>query len=271
MFQNKVIVITGGSKGIGREIGRALAREGAHLALVARGIEALADTRRLIMEEYPGCRVEIFSCDITKPDEVETMVKTIAVSFGSIDGCVSNAGYSYPEYFDKTPIVEFERQIHTNYLGAIYLVKSCKPYLKPGSFVALTSSVLGYMGCYGYSSYGPSKFAVLGLAETLRQEFAFDEINVSVLCPPDTLTPGYKAENRTKPKETILLSKSMKAMEPEAVAENFLKGLKKGKFLIHCNVESEIVFRFKMMAPESYYKIVMGQLRKIKKPNFGMA
>ncbi|MBC7659572.1 MAG: SDR family NAD(P)-dependent oxidoreductase [Chitinophagaceae bacterium] len=267
MFKNKVIVITGASKGIGREMSRALAREGAQLALIARGVDALTDARLQILEESPDCKVEVFPCDITNAAMVAATVEAIAQTFGSIDGCISNAGYSYPQYFDQTPIVEFEKQIQTNYLGAVYLIKSCKPYLKPGSFIAVTSSVLGYMGCFGYSSYGPSKYALLGLAETLRQEFAFDKIQVSVLCPPDTLTPGYELENLTKPKETTLLSQGIKALEPEEVASIFLKGLRKGKFIINCNMESELIFRFKMMAPEAYYKVIMSQLKKIKKKN----
>ncbi|MBC7532604.1 MAG: SDR family oxidoreductase [Oligoflexus sp.] len=270
MFEKKTIIVTGASKGIGREISRALAREGANLALVARGVDALADTRLQILEEIPSCKVEIFPCDITDSERVRITVEAIVQSFGSIDACISNAGYSHPQYFDQTPIVEFEKQIQTNYLGAVYLLKFCKPHLKAGSFIAVTSSVLGYMGCFGYSSYGPSKYAVLGLAETLRQEFAFDKIQVSVLCPPDTLTPGYQLENVTKPKETLLLSEGMKALDPEEVAAIFLKGLKKGKFIINCNLESEVIFRFKLMAPEAYYKVIMSQLKKIKKDKLGM-
>lgn len=129
----------------------------------------------------------------------------------------------------------------------------------------MTASVLSYMGCFGYSSYSPSKFALMGLAETLRQEFAFDQIKVSVLCPPDTLMPGYEQENLSKPTETTLLSKNIKALNPEEVAAAFLKGLKKGKFIINCNLESESLFRLKLWAPELYYKVMMLQLKRIKR------
>ncbi len=264
MFAKKVIIITGASKGIGKVLSFALASEGADLALIARGVEDLRDTQLHLSEEFPGSRVEIFPCDVSKREEVEAAVQGVALKFGRIDGVLSNAGYSYPQYFDQTPVEEFEKQIQINYLGAVYLIKATKPYLKRGSFVGLTSSVLGYMGCYGYSSYSPSKHALIGFAESIRQEFSSQGIQVSVLCPPDTETPGYQLENQTKPLETKRLSESMKTLEPEEVVSAFLKDLEKGKFLIHCNLESELIFRFKQFAPETYFKIVMAQIKKFR-------
>ncbi len=264
MYSNKVIIVTGASKGIGRTLSLALAQEGAQLALLARGLEDLKDAALEIREEFPKARVEVFPCDVSRFAEVEQTIESIMQSFGRIDGLLSNAGYSYPQYFEATPIEEFEKQMQVNYFGAVYLIKAIKPFLTNGSFIGLTSSVLGYMGCYGYSSYSPSKHALIGLAESLRQEFHSQGIQVSVLCPPDTETPGYQLENQTKPKETHQLSESMKIMAPEDVVSVYLRELKKGKFLINCSLESELIFRLKQLAPESYFKLVMGLLKKIR-------
>lgn len=264
MFKDKVIVITGASKGIGLEIGRALAREGAHLALIARNESDLRRASSLMEQEGPKSHIEIFPCDVSRSDQVMAAIERVFSQFGRIDGLVSVAGYAYPQYFDQTPIAEFEKQIQTNYLGAVYLIKACRPYLKPGSFIALTSSVLGYMGCFGYSSYSPSKFAIIGLAESLRQELAFENISVSVLCPPDTLTPGFEEENKTKPREISILSKTVRAMKPEDVARVFLKKIIKREFIVNCNLDSWIIYRLKSCAPEIFHKIFMSKLKKAK-------
>ncbi len=265
MLKDKVIIVTGASKGIGKDIAKALASEGAHLALIARGEPNLLATAIDIRREHRKIKLETYSCDMSQASAVEETIKKIISDFGRLDGCISNAGYAHPQYFDQTPTEEFEKQMATNYMGAVYLVKACRPHLKSGSFIAMTASMLGYMGCFGYSSYSPTKFAIMGLAESLRQELSFDGIQVSVLCPPDTLTPGFDIENRTKPRETRALSEGMRTISSQVVATTFVLGLKKGKFLINCSLESELIYRLKHMLPEVYHKILMMQLKRIRK------
>lgn len=264
MFEDKVILVTGASKGIGREISKALANEGSHLALVARNIEELDSLKEELVQKHPGRKVTVHPCDITLYEQVCSMVSTVHKEHGRINGIVSNAGYSYPQYFDKTPVDEFEKQIQTNYLGAVYLIKASRPFLKAGSFISFTSSVLGYMGCFGYSSYSPTKHALIGLAESLRQELSHEGVQISVLCPPDTLTPGYETENLTKPLETKLLSEATKEMATSEVAQAFLAGLRKKQFIINCNFESRLMYRLKMWLPEFFHSMVMLQLKKIR-------
>jgi 3-dehydrosphinganine reductase len=88
------------------------------------------------------------------------------------------------------------------------------------------------MGIFGYASYGPSKFAVRGLAETLRAELRSDNIGVSIAYPPDTETPMLEEERKTAPPETQLICSLAKTWSADAVADCILRGVRRGTFAI---------------------------------------
>jgi short-subunit dehydrogenase len=90
-------------------------------------------------------------------------------------------------------------------------------------------------------------------------------IKVAVLCPPDTDTPGYEEENKTKPLETLAISASAKLMKAEDVARISLKMLEKGKFLLLTNTESKLTFLLKSFFPKLLYSIIQSDVRKIQK------
>jgi 3-dehydrosphinganine reductase len=98
--------------------------------------------------------------------------------------------------------------------------------------VVLVSSGAAFMGIFGYSSYGPSKFAVRGLAETLRAELRADNVGVFVAYPPDTETPMLEEEMKTAPAETRAICALAKTWTADAVAASILKGVKRGTFAI---------------------------------------
>lgn len=78
-------------------------------------------------------------------------------------------------------------------------ISTLLPHMRQrGGYIVNVSSVLGFMGVFGYSDYCPSKFAILGLSEVLKSELKRYGIGISVLCPPDTDTPGFQVENQTK-------------------------------------------------------------------------
>ena len=243
------IMVTGGSKGIGLAIARKFAAQGANLFLVARGMEALDEARVAIAQEFPEIQVEVFSCDVADFDSVASCAMAMVDSFGEIHGVMNNAGFAYPQYFDQIAPEEFRRIMEVDYLGSVYMTKAVLPHLRAGSFIAFTSSVAGYVGTFGYTSYCPAKFAQIGFAEALSQELLSRDIQVSVLCPPNTETPGYHVENKTKPFETDEMSNRASLMKAEEVARVFVRKLVRGKFLINVNLESEVIYRLKGALP----------------------
>ena len=100
------------------------------------------------------------------------------------------------------------------------------------------------MGIFGYASYGPSKFAVRGLAETLRAELRASNIGVSIAYPPDTETPMLDEENKTKPEETKLITGLAKSWSADAVAGCILRGIDGGKFAITPGATITLMYRW---------------------------
>lgn len=261
-FTGGTYVISGASRGIGRSIAVLLARRGASLLLVARDKKALALVQAECRKENPSGRIDIFSCDLTNRKAIETTCAAIRRKHPVLAGVINIAGYARPGYFHELPADEFDRAVKIDYLGAVHLTHGLHALVQTGGLIAFTSSVVGFMGVFGYSSYAGPKFALIGFAETLRQELDQRGIQVSVLCPPDTETPGYGEENKTKPMETQVLSEGAKLMTAEAVAKKFVNAVEKGKFVITCNFESAMVYRLHGIAPSLLFRILMGMIRK---------
>lgn len=262
-------VITGASKGIGRAFALALAPKVKALILLARDAKALKTVAAELVQLNPELVVQTHSVDLSDQKAIKKTTDAIRKAHRNIDGIVNNAGYARPGYFHELPADEFEKAMRVDYLGAVHLTRALHDLVPQGGLITFTSSVVGYMGVFGYSSYAGAKFALIGFAETLRQELARRQIQVSVLCPPDTETPGYAIENQTKPIETQALSAGAKLMTAEAVAAKFAKGIESGKFLINCNFDSALIYRLKSIWPSLVYRIMMGMVKKAQKNKSG--
>jgi len=126
------------------------------------------------------------------------------------------------------------------------------------------SSMLGYFGIMGYATYCPSKYAIVGLSEVLRHELKPYNINVSILYPADTDTPGLEKENQSKPDECKALSESAGLLSPEQISDALIKGILKGKYQI---LPGQAGFIYKMYRhlPGLVRKILDGDYKKIRK------
>ena len=229
-------MITGGSSGIGRALGRKLATAGYHLSLISRRRylldEAAEEMQRFALR--PDQRFETYAADVTDALQAETAVRAAIAQLGTPELVITSAGIAVPGYFEEIPAVTFERTMAVNYFGTFYVIRAALPAMrarKRGRIV-LMSSGAALMGLFGYAAYGPSKFAVRGLAETLRSELRADKIGVSVVYPPDTETPMLEEENKTKPEETKLITGVAKTWSAEAVADCIMRGIERGTFAI---------------------------------------
>ncbi len=269
IFQDRNILITGGSKGIGLAVARQFASLGANLFLIARGPEALEAAKIQITTEFPSANIGTHACDVADFDSVSQAVAAMREQQGEIHGLVNNAGFAIADYFEKIEPQSFRRLIEVNYLGAVFTTKAALPLMNRGAFVSFTSSVVGYIGAFGYTGYSAAKFALIGFAECLEQELLERGIQVSVLCPQDTDTPGLSIENESKPFETRELSKGAKQMSPEEVAKRFIEGLGQGRFLINVSRESKWIYRLKGLMPGITRRIMHRRVRKATKKGGG--
>jgi len=229
-------IITGGSSGIGRELGRRLAALGYSLSLIARRKERLDEAAAEIASHFknPAQRVFVCSADVSEADQAETAVQACIGKLGTPDLVVTSAGVAVPGYFSDTSLEAHERSMAVNYFGSLYVVRAALPAMRArrqGRIVFISSGA-GLMGLFGYTSYSPSKFALRGLAESLRAELSAENIGISIVYPPDTETPMLEEENKIKPEETKLITGVVKTWSVEAVADCIMRGISRGAFAI---------------------------------------
>jgi 3-dehydrosphinganine reductase len=229
-------LITGGSSGIGKAMAAKLAAQGYDVSLIARRDLLLADAAEEIRRHRKSTdqRVGTHSADVTDRAQAEKAVQAAIAEFGPPDMVVTSAGISEPGYFAELSADNFERSMAVNYLGTLYVVRAALPSMRVRrrGKVVLISSGAALMGIFGYASYGPAKFAVRGLAETLLAELRSDNIGVSIAYPPDTETPMLEAERKTMPPETRLICSLAKTWSADAVANFILQAVSRNRYAI---------------------------------------
>ncbi len=265
--QNKVVVISGGSSGIGYSTAKKLLEKGAVVCLLARDENNLRKAAESLRANNPSPSVQYYACDVSNYDQLKTVVEKIAEVNNGIDWVINNAGIGETGRFESQPVGIMQKVMNINYWGSAYLTLLSLPYLKKsgGAAVAFVSSVAGYVGLFGYTHYVPSKFALTGLAECLRMEFKDYNIPVTVIYPPDTATPMHEREKLTTLPECTALSANAKVVSPELVADKFVDGLMKGKFEIYCNGESKLIRILRGIAPGMLFSQVDGIVKKSRK------
>jgi short-subunit dehydrogenase len=184
----KSIVITGASSGIGRELARQLAEQGARLALAARSPEALEATRSECLAA--GTSAIAVATDVARQDDCRRLVSRAVEEFGTLDMLINNAGISMYSRFDEmTDLAVFQRLMDINLMGAVYCTHAALPFLKQtkGLLVAI-SSIQGKTGFPGSSAYSASKHAMQGFFDSLRIELFPTGVDVLVVSPGPVAT-----------------------------------------------------------------------------------
>ncbi len=235
-LRNKIAVICGGSKGIGKATAKEIVQLGGSVCVIARHMEPLdtaaREMRGLVREDSQF--VEVIACDATDMERLGPQLIDFVDRHGVPDYLINVVGYAKPRYVQDLSLADYRNAMDVNYYGQLVPIILLLPHFITArkGYIANVSSVLGFMGIMGYATYTPTKFAIVGLTEALRNELMPYGIKFSILFPPDTDTPGFEIENRTKPEETALMSKKVKLMTAEDVGEIFVEGLLKNRYFI---------------------------------------
>jgi 3-dehydrosphinganine reductase len=241
-------IITGGSSGIGKAVAKLLAGEGANISLIARDRHKLETAQQEIaaLTVSPEQQISIQTADVAKQDSIELAIQRAIAELGAPELLITSAGMAHPGYFAEIPLAVFEQTMAVNYFGSLYSIKAVLPAMKQRQRgrIVLISSGAGLIGLYGYTAYCPSKFALRGLAESLRGELKPQGIGITIVYPPDTDTPQLAAENKIKPPETKKITATANTWTAEAVAQKIIRGVNKGNFAIAPGVELTILNRF---------------------------
>jgi 3-dehydrosphinganine reductase len=256
-YFQKVVVITGGSSGIGLAVAKEFAKQKAQPVIIGRDPEKLNTAAKQI-EEIAGTpsSVMCLAADVSEKNQIAAAIDSAGEKFGRIDVLINNAGITGCGRFARQPPEQLEECLFTNYLGAVYASKAAWPWLKKsGGQLSFVSSVAGYLGLIGYSAYAPTKFALTGLAECLRMEGKDDGIRVSIIYPPDTDTPMLEYERKHGLPETLALSSHIKLKSADAVAVKYIRGLQKNKFEIYCDFNSRLLRWLKNNFPGLFHAV----------------
>jgi len=240
------VLVTGGSSGIGLEVARAALSRGAHLSIVARDAERLATAADALEDEVgDATRVAAEPADVTDPAQLERALGLLTAQLGPVDVLVANAGAAVPGHVEDLSLEDFRSQMELNYFGVLHSVRAVLASMmeRRRGHLVLVSSAAGVVGVYGYSAYSPTKFAVRGLAETLRAELRPFGIVVACALPPDTDTPGLARGNATKPAATARISESIKVRSPETVAAAIVRGIERDRLVITADGSTRLLAR----------------------------
>lgn len=230
------VFVVGGSAGIGLAAARRLVGAGAHVTIFARRAGPL-DEAMGVLEGARRDRAQRLASRVLDAADGLAVARTMDASVeadGLPDLLLNCAGAARPARFEDLAPDALDATLRANLHTCWHPIRALVPGMRARGrgWIVNTASLAGLIGVYGYVDYCAAKFGVVGLSEALRGELALDGVHVSVLCPPDTDTPGLAAENATKPPETAALSAGASLLSPDTVARALLAGLARGRFLI---------------------------------------
>ncbi len=219
MVKNKIAIVTGATRGIGKEIARALAQNGANVAFNYRTYN---DEIESFINELEGfdVRVLAFKCDVSKEEEVNEFIKEVKNRFERVDILVNNAGITKDGLIIRMSEKDFTDVLDVNLTGTFNMTKAASGVMvrqRSGKIINI-SSVVGVAGNAGQCNYSASKAGVIGFSKSVARELAGRNINVNVIAP------GYINTDMTKVlpekvKEEVLKTIPMKKIgEPKEIA-----------------------------------------------------
>ncbi|HRK54846.1 MAG TPA: SDR family oxidoreductase [Cyclobacteriaceae bacterium] len=190
-MKDKVIIITGGSSGIGKALASHFGLKGSRVLITGRVKEEL----EAAVAELSNKGIDIVGCqgDVSLRADNDRMVDLAISKFGKIDVLINNAGISMRALFQDMDLEVIRKIMDINFFGAVYATHSCLPHLikSKGTIVGI-SSIAGYRGLPGRTGYSSSKFALNGFLEALRTELIKTGVHVLIACP------GFTASNIRK-------------------------------------------------------------------------
>jgi 3-dehydrosphinganine reductase len=256
------VVVTGGSSGIGRAFVRRALDNAARVSVLALPDDDLADTAGELRAR--GAEFQAAGLDVTDAAAVADAVCRVEAAMGPCDVLLTCAGIARPGYFQDLDLDVFRRTMEVDYFGTLHPIRAVVPGMirrRAGSVVGI-SSTAGLVGVFGYTAYGPAKFAVRGLLEVLRVELRPYGVHVGCVCPPDTDTPQLAYENRFKPAETFAISGSIHPLTADEVAASIVDGMSHGRFLISPDWQTRLVARTAGLMRGTYFRYFDRRVRR---------
>jgi len=230
------VLVTGASEGIGKALVCELVKANANVVFTSRNVQKLkiAHDELVTYKISSEQTLSYVAFDVTDALATRDALLKIVRDFGVPDLVINCAGYAKPGYIENLQIEDFTGMVNLNLMGIVNVCHVLAPIFaqhKKGHIVN-TSSIAGFVAMFGYTAYCASKYAVIGFSEALRREMKPFGVTVSVLCPPNTQTPGFDRENLTKPPEVLKTEEKLVPVSAEFVAKKLLQAIPKKRFYI---------------------------------------
>lgn len=226
-FQDKVVVVTGGSTGIGKALVELLLHQGARVATCSRTFEKLYE----LQKKHAGKPLHVAAANVGSEAECATFIKSVLTTFGTIHILINNAGISMRALFREADLQTLHHLMDVNFWGTVYCTKfSLEQIIKNRGTIVGISSIAGYRGLPGRSGYSASKFAVNGFLESLRTELMAEEVNVLWVSPGFTSSNirNVALDKDAKPQKENPMDED-KMMSAAECAQHVLKAIEKRK------------------------------------------
>jgi NAD(P)-dependent dehydrogenase (short-subunit alcohol dehydrogenase family) len=255
-FKDKVVLITGGSRGLGLVLAREFAHEGARLVICARDEDELQRARTDL--ESRGAQVMTYPCDVTSRTDVLEMVAAIESAVGGVDVLVNNAGVIQMGPLEVMTHADFEKALNAHFWGPLNTIMAVLPRMrqkKSGRIVNI-SSIGGKVSVPHLVPYCASKFALVGLSRGMRTELLKDGIAVTTVCPGLMRTgsprnAGFKGKHR---EEYAWFSISdalpLLSVSAENAARQVVSGCRRGRAELVISVPAKLAVLFDTLLPE---------------------
>ena len=250
-MNKKVVWITGASSGIGKSLALKFAKEGWNVAISARRENLLKE----ISESNEN--IKSFPLDVTDKAKCKEVFNKIKEHFGNIDICFFSTGTWSPKEEKDIDVEQIENVFKVNFFGTLYCIKAVEEYFKDkkSGIITIVSSIAGYRGLPNTTGYGPSKSALISLAESLYFDFERHNVRVCLVSPGFIKTPMTDKNDFPMP-----MIKS-----PEFAADQMFKGLTKNRgFEIHFPKSFTSIMKILKVMPNGlYFKIIEKGMKKI--------
>jgi NAD(P)-dependent dehydrogenase (short-subunit alcohol dehydrogenase family) len=253
-YSGKEVLITGGASGIGRALALAFASKGASLLLVDVDRSGLESAAQAV--ESRGAEARCYITDVSISDEVARLHKEVSAEAGVPDILVNCAGVAETAAIEEAPLEDWAHVLGVNLWGSINTLHYFLPdmYIRGSGHVVNVASVAGLFSSAFQGLYVTSKFALVGLTETLRAEAAVHGVNVSTICPgfidtpmlDDVKTVGFAESDTSRLKRF--------APSPEKLAAKILRGIEKNKPLVIYPVSYKGIFWLKKLSQRLFDK-----------------
>lgn len=263
-MRDKVVLITGGTSGIGKALAFAFGREGAKVAISGRNQQNLDQTSQEL--SAAGIDNLAVNADVSVEEQCQRMVQETVQKYGRLDVLINNAGISMRALFEDLDLDVLRKVMDINFWGTVYSTKYALPYIKQakGSIVGI-SSIAGYRGLPARTGYSASKFAMHGFLETLRTELLFSGVHVLLACPGFTasnIRNTALAANGQQQGETPRAEEKM--MSAEEVSERILKATIQRKRDLVMTTQGKLAVWVNKLFPSLADKLVYNVMAKEK-------